>query len=394
MEVYVWKYMYERSKEKMGKLTPAIDSNKRLQYVDTVKGIAILWIVLYHLIAPCVFKEIINHLLELFLTAFFFYSGFFYKPGKRSVVENLRNRAKSLMVPFFRFSLCFWAAGSVYLVATKKETLKEAVLCLRNFYAGSMWSRVIQDWFSWEYYSLGKRYFFLADFWFLIAMLFASLIFFLIADRALRSVSGMILSVLSLFAVTGLCLRFAVSLPYNIQVAPYWAAFMLLGAFAASKKLTELPSLSDGAKWTLAVLLIGIGAVIAFLKVPSLNQFRGSFGGDELLSMLLCIAAAVPFVLGIGSLFYLIESKGLRIEKLAWLGSHSLIIYLFHVFCAWIICAVTGFSIFYKKSVSAEVLLGSILLSVCCLVLCILLGILEDKVKKLLEKSNKIRSTS
>ena len=221
-------------------------------------------------------------------------------------------------------------------------------------------------------------------------MLFASLIFFLIADRALRSVSGMILSVLSLFAVTGLCLRFAVSLPYNIQVAPYWAAFMLLGAFAASKKLTELPSLSDGAKWTLAVLLIGIGAVIAFLKVPSLNQFRGSFGGDELLS----IAAAVPFVLGIGSLFYLIESKGLRIEKLAWLGSHSLIIYLFHVFCAWIICAVTGFSIFYKKSVSAEVLLGSILLSVCCLVLCILLGILEDKVKKLLEKSNKIRSTS
>ena len=368
--------------EKIASTPAAIDGNKRLQYVDAVKGIAILWIVLYHLIAPCMFKEIINHFSELFLTAFFFYSGFFYKPGKRSIIENLLNRAKSLMIPFFRFSLCFWAAGSVYLVTTNKETLKEAVLCLRNFYAGSIWNRVMQNWFGWEYYSLGKRYFFLADFWFLVAMLFASIIFFLIADRALKSVSGMALSVLSLFAVTGLCLRFDISLPYNIQTAPYWAAFMLLGAFAGSKKLTELPSLPDGAKWTIAVLLTVIGSVIALLKEPSLNQFRGSFGGNELPSMFLCIAAAVLFVWGIGILFYLIESKGLGMDKFAWLGSHSLIIYLFHMFFAWIICAVTGFSVFYKESVPDGVLLKSILLTVCCLVLCILRGILGDKLKK------------
>ena len=120
---------------------------------------------------------------------------------------------------------------------------------------------------------------------------------------------------------------------------------MLLGAFAGSKKLTELPLLYEKTKFMLAVLLMIIGAVIAFLKVPSLNQFRGSFGENELLSMFLCIAAAVPFVFGIGILFALIESKGLGMDKLAWLGSHSLIIYLFHMFFAWIICTVTGFSV-------------------------------------------------
>ena len=68
--------------EKTTAIPTAIGENKRLQYVDAVKGIAILWIVLYHLLAPCIFKEIIVHVSELFMTSFFFYSGFFYKPGE------------------------------------------------------------------------------------------------------------------------------------------------------------------------------------------------------------------------------------------------------------------------------------------------------------------------
>ena len=151
------------------------EEKKRLQYVDVIKGIGILFVVFLHLIAPCAFKNtVLNHLTEIFVVAFFFFSGYFYRPGKRSLGENIKNRAKSLMFPFFRFSLFFWLVGSIYLVATKAEPLVEAFLCLRNFLAGCIWNRVIQGWFNWEYYSLGKRYFFLADFWFLIAMLFAS----------------------------------------------------------------------------------------------------------------------------------------------------------------------------------------------------------------------------
>ena len=35
---------------------------------------------------------------------------------------------------------------------------------------------------QWDYYSLGKRYLFLADFWFLIALFLSSVLFFPIAD--------------------------------------------------------------------------------------------------------------------------------------------------------------------------------------------------------------------
>lgn len=360
---------------------------KRMQFIDAVKGIAILWLVFYHLLAPCAVKSVITQLHELFLTIFFFYSGYFYKPGKRSFDENVENKVRSLLTPFFRYSLSFWAIGSIYLVATKNETLKEAFLCLRNFFAGCIWNRTIQDWFGWEYYSLGKRYFYLADFWFLLAMLFASGLFFLMADRALKSGTAMLLAVLALFAATGVCRYFSLSLPYNIQLAPYWAAFMLLGAYAGQKNLAEFPPLSTGASSAVAVLLMSIGIVTAICKEASVNLFRGSFGENEVYSMILCIVAAVPFCWGIGIFFAQIEKAGARLKEIAWVGSHSLFLYLFHMFYAWILCVLTGFSVQYEEPVSAEVVAGSVLLIFICVDLCILRGFLDDREKEFIRKN-------
>ena len=47
---------------------------KRLQFIDAIKGVAIVWIILYHLLAPCGVKNVIIQISELFVTAFFFYS--------------------------------------------------------------------------------------------------------------------------------------------------------------------------------------------------------------------------------------------------------------------------------------------------------------------------------
>ena len=92
------------------------------------------------------------------------------------------------MVPFFTYSLSFWFVGSVILIARAQETIMDALCCLRNFYAGSIWNRVIQDWFSWDYHSLGKNYPFLADFWFLPAMFIASILFIIIVEKISKSV--------------------------------------------------------------------------------------------------------------------------------------------------------------------------------------------------------------
>lgn len=358
------------------------EEKKRLQYVDAIKGIAILVIVVYHLLAPCVGKGIVNHLSEIFLACFFFFSGYFYKPGRRTALEEIGNRAKALMVPFFRFSLFFWAVGSAVLVLSKNETVKEAFACLRNFLIGCIWNRTIQDWFHWDYYSLGRRYFFLADFWFLIALLFASILFFPLAKLVMKSKIATVITAVLLFALTGVMLHFQVVLPYNIQLVPFWTALIMLGALAGQLKLMELPGVPKGARWGIGAAALLASLVLAMLKPPSVNMFRGSFGEHEVAAMLLNIAVSIPGVWGLGILFYNMEETGMRLNEIAWVGRNSLIFFVYHMFFAWITGIVTKVDILYKDTAPAGAVWKSVLVTLGVIALCILRVLLENFIKK------------
>ncbi len=358
---------------------------KRLEFADALKGLAVLWIIVYHLIAPCTLKYPVDQLEEVFLMFFFFYSGYFHKPGKKSITKNIADRTKALVVPFFKYSLIFWGIGSIYLVLTKNETIKEAFACLRNFFIGCIWNRVIQDWFHLEYYSLGKRYYYLADFWFLIALYFSSLFFFLFIDKILKSKITVIITVVCLFAVTGILKFFDISLPYNFQLVPFWLAFMILGAFSAQIKLFFLP-VKTSAKLAIGVGTLVTGVIIALIKPPASNLFRGSFGEKEVICLLLCTVAAITGVWGLSQIFVLLEEAGLRMKELAWVGSHSLVFYIFHMFLAWIICVITKFNVLYKEPLEKGTIPKSIGLTAAVIVLCILRCLAEDFIKKKYER--------
>lgn len=356
--------------------------NKRLNYVDMTKGLAIVVVVFYHLIAPCGIKTIIDHLADTVLLTFFFYSGYFHKPGKKTLSQSIILRAKNLMIPFLKYSLFFWSAGSVVLVIRKEETIKEAFLCLRNFFIGCIWNRTIQDWFGWEYYKLGKRYFFLADFWFLISLMLASIVFLLIVDHVIKSKARSLTAVFLLLATTGILREFKIFLPYNIQLIPFWTAVMLIGAFFGHNKLFEMSSLTGAKEIVLGIISIAAGSAISMFKQPNLNNYRGTFPERESISMILCLAASILLIWGGGIIFKRIEMAGVRVKELSWLGSHSLLIYIYHMFFAWIICQITGFSIFYDENPSLSVILESFLLFAVVLSLCISRYVIGDKLKK------------
>lgn len=355
-------------------------ATKRLNYADMMKGAAILIVVLYHLIAPCLFKTVIDHILPTALIIFFFYAGFFYKPGARTFGQNLKSRAKALLIPFFKYSILFWLVGSIVLVIQQVETLLEAFYCLRNFYGGSIWNRTIQDWFGWEYYHMGKRYFFLADFWFLIALMLASILFFLIADRVLKSIAGTLITAALMFAATGVMSGFSISLPYNIQLVPFWTGFLLLGAFAGKYKLFDHPALKGAKEIVLSLVCIVAGAVICAMKQPDLNMYRGTFNDSAVISMLLTLSSSLLLIYGFSIVCKRIEIAGVRVKELCWLGSHSLLIYLFHMFIAWVVCQITGFSMFYEEPVEPLTVAKSFLLMAISLTVCILINVIGDKI--------------
>lgn len=69
-------------------------------------------------------------------------------------------------------------------------------------------------------------------------------------------------------------------------------------------------------------------------------------------------------------------------KELAWVGSHSLTFYIFHMFFAWIIGVITKFNVLYKEPLEEDVLLKSIGLTAAVIVLCILRCLAEDLIGK------------
>jgi len=353
--------------------------SRRLNFADMMKGIATIEIVCYHLLAPNAFKSgAIDHILMPLLVSFFFFAGYFHKPGRRSFSENVKTRAKALLLPFVKYSVIFWLAGSIYLIIGKQETVMEALGCLRNFFAGCIWNRVIQNWFGWNYYKLGSRYMFLAGFWFLPALFFASIIFFPIADRVQDSGKKTGIAVILLFGATAIMRGSKADLPYNLQIVPFWSAFLLLGMYSRQKSLFELQSMTGVRGWLIAICVLSAGLTIAFLREPVLNTFRGYFPDPEALSILLCIIFSLFVIWGLGVICRLTEEAGIRIKELAWIGSNSMTIYLFHYFFAWVISIISGFSLRYQAPASNDIFWKSAAVAVGAFVLCILRVVIKN----------------
>ncbi len=351
-------------------------ADKRLQYIDAIKGISMIMIVLCHLLAPCIGRVILMHLECIFLACLFFFAGFSYRTGGMHASEKIRIKSAALFRPFLRYALILWLIASVYLAAAGKGSAKAAFMCLRNFFAGGLWNPVLMSIFHLRYYSLDRDYFIMTDLWIFPAMIFACILFYLTADRVLRSFKKALIAAAVFFLVTALFCGFGISLPYNLQTAPYWAAFMLLGAFAGRRRLFE--RIKKEEKWMPGIVSLGLGITVAMIKQPSADLYRGSFGGNEVLSMLLCIAAALPAIWGLGQLCSLAEESGSGNAGLKWMGQNYLNVFAVYRTAAWLIGLITGISAIYDKSVSSSDIVKSLLISIAVLVLCMAPGTLRE----------------
>ena len=360
---------------------------KRVQFIDMVKGMTILCVAFYHIIAPGMFWRFFAGIIGSLFFCFFFFSGYFYSPGKKTLTESILSRAKSLLVPFFSYSLTFWIIGSIILIIQGAETIVDALCCLRNFYAGSIWNRVIQDQFGWEYHSLGRNYPFLADFWFLPALFLASIVFIVIVEKISKTIISQFISMAVLLFISGALSYFSINLPYNLQMIPFWAALVLLGY--TCKLLKVFDRLKGMAAWILGAL----AAVISISVIVSLgygtNLFRGIFDEPVVWVMIFLFINGFISIWGVSMVSKQIEDIGVNVSKIAFLGSHSIYLYMYHVFIAWLICSFTGFSMRYDpETMTVSTLEKSILLSLVSIVISILISVLaadkgnEIKVKR------------
>ena len=74
------------------------------------------------------YVDVVTHILASMVIAFFFLSGYFHKPGKRNLGDNIKTRAKSLLISFFRYSLFFCSKNfknfiNTYIASNKPPPL-------------------------------------------------------------------------------------------------------------------------------------------------------------------------------------------------------------------------------------------------------------------------------
>ena len=295
--------------------------------------------------------------------------------------ESILSKGKALLIPFFLYSLAFWLIGSIILIIRKTATIIDALCCLRNFYAGSIWNRTIQDLFGWDYHSLGKNYPYLADFWFLPALFLASIVFIVIVEKISKTVLSQFAAIAVLLFITGILSHFSISLPYNLQIIPFWTALVLLGHIC--RRLKVFDRVSGLVAWILGVIAAAGSTAVAVYFGYGTKLFRGTIEEPQVLIMLLLFVNGFFCIWGVSMVCKQIEDKGVNISKIAFLGSHSIYLYMYHVFVAWVICCITGFSMRYDpKTMTALTFERSLLLAIVSIIISILISVLAAYIEK------------
>ncbi len=183
-----------------------------------------------------------------------------------------------------------------------------------------------------------------------------------------------------MLAATGVLRHFEISLPYNLQLIPYWTSLVLLGQIGRTVKIFD--KLSGAAAWITGIFASVIPIGIASYFMLGAKMFRGEFDKPEPLFMIVVFSLGIVGTYGVSLICKQIENSGVKVDKFAYLGSHSLYLYVYHVFIAWIICMITGFSMRYDpEKVTGETIAISIVLAVVTIIITILISICADKIK-------------
>lgn len=297
-------------------------SKKRLEYMDMVKGVGILGIVVMH--STTVPLQAIWWLSSAATPLFFLSSGMligYTKETEKKGRDVLGRKARSLLLPFFSFSLLYILRDliRVFMGISDMEEVRLGLNDMVTLWGSSvLWFLpalfLAESMFIFLRKMFGGRKYVLA--WTALSCLFLTIVSFLLND-ALKPLEGFFLSRGMLYAL--LCV--ARTVLRAVYALPFVCTGFLL--FETGREFWE------GKKEISSALQLAGGIVLFFAGIPisvanGYFDFRSlSFGETPVLFYL---AAVLSFT---GTLFVCKSIKPLRTLK--FLGKNSLIIMATHI---------------------------------------------------------------
>ena len=361
--------------------------SKRLVSLDIAKGIMILMVILIHVL---LFNEKLIEAMSIILgnilmPLFFWASGYTYRPG-RGFRANVRKRIPHLLKVYFIYSFGILLLGSALFLALGFSFMDIRNQILTHFLGEPLLNLIAPDLIN-----TGWLWSMVAPLWFLVQMMFGSIILYAIADKALENNSNFILISAFLIAV-GTCLTaFAPQLPFNLQSTPVIAFFMLSGAFSGQHKwLQKYEEWSIGRLAASVVLFSVLQLAVAYVYHGGDALSKGYFATDEATRVISIYATLLSFVFGmmafLGFSILVGKIKGVS-AVFSWIGRNTLPFYIIHMPVALLLAFFTT-SMPGQRS-SDELLIIYIGLYFITVLICALWGAVENKIRVMLAEKKR-----
>ena len=203
-------------------------------FQNIAKGILICSVVFLHS-SICIDYSVINNFNILFLIfpcvigVFFFYSGYNYKPQKRTPKESIKRRTKRLLLPL----LIIWGLATILVVPMLLLTKSASVYSIKQSY---LYVALSEPWAMMKGMDITTCNFDLIlcieAGWFLYTLWIVSCVFYLIVDFVNEKLSRHIITVALLLFISFLMGKFiGPYLPFVINCYPVVLAIMLTAAY-------------------------------------------------------------------------------------------------------------------------------------------------------------------
>lgn len=262
---------------------------KRIDWIDSIRGMAFIMVIFSHLdLANNVAMRFIN---PVFLTAFFFVSGYLFKTGEPFLIV-LEQRVRTLLLPFILL-------GTFNIITAE-------------FYSANIDHIGLVASFAELFSQYGTPH--INTMWFIPSLFVYSMFFYLL--QRLRN-NSLYVWLLILIVICNWCYLYmfnGLALPYHIQYTGFACFYMAIGKMYREneQKLNKYLNLN--------ICLVGVVIYVSYICI---FDFTCNFYGSPLL-----IDAITLSLIGLTSFLYI--SKNFANKLLMYIGANSFFYFALH----------------------------------------------------------------
>ena len=321
---------------------------RRIESLDILRGAAIVGVITVHIMFGAGRSvdgmsdgNSVAEFLYAALAMFMVISGYLYKKGK-DFRTNVMTRVVPIIIVLAFSTILFTSLmyGYLYMLGYDLggynlfEEIVEILIgksVFQNVHAAGYSAGMVLSPFDIS-----------AGFYYLQVLAVGYLIFFAIADRVLGDWRKCLVTIVTLFAVSGLYVEFVgIQLPFTAQIGPVVAAFLLIGALLKEYNFAEFMEQGYHSKkyWFMIVSMAIIGLICIRYFPTGMNLYNSNFGSYGSLSVITFPIHAISCGIVLWFICVVLIRIPIVSDVFRIAGIASIVLYSMHMFIAKLISA-------------------------------------------------------